>query len=177
MSPESITPIAASSSRHCSHVNARNHRCRMPANASSGLCAYHFRKSQSAQPDPQALAADLLAGINDFSTADSVNAFLGNLVRQLARKRLPRRDAVAFGYLSQLLLNSLSALDRQRRAEQDASEDFDPSKELAAYFNLIRSTPSTTLLLPPRHPAQRRLNRPFRTKQPGAGRSPHPAGV
>lgn len=143
MPAKSVTPIVANSARHCSHVNARNHRCRMLAHGASGFCPYHSRKSESVQPDPETLAADLLRGIRDFSTAGSINAFLGNLVKQLARKRIARRDAIAFGYLSQLLLNSLSALDRQRRSEEDsgASENFDPSKELADYFAHIRSTP------------------------------------
>ena len=143
MPAKSVTSLAPSSSRHCTHINARKHRCRMLAHGASSFCPYHSRKSESAPPDPEALATDLLRGIRDFSTADSINAFLGNLVRQLARKRIARRDAIAFGYLSQLLLNSLSALDRQRRSEEDsgASENFDPSKELADYFAHIRSTP------------------------------------
>jgi hypothetical protein len=31
----------------------------------------------------------------------------------LARKRIERRDAIAFAYLSQLLLNSLAAMDKE----------------------------------------------------------------
>jgi hypothetical protein len=37
----------------------------------------------------------------------SEGLFIGNVVKQLARKRIERRDAIALAYLSQLLLNSL----------------------------------------------------------------------
>jgi hypothetical protein len=69
----------------------------------------------------EAVANELLDGIEDFANADSINLFLGNLVKQLARKRIGRRDAVALAYVSQLLLNSLTALDLQYEAEQAAA--------------------------------------------------------
>lgn len=97
-----------------------------PANGArrSTLCAYHANHLKAAVPavDPEVLAAELLGDIKDFSTAGDVNFFLGNLVKQLARKRIARRDAIALAYLSQLLLNSLRALDRQFQAEEDAQD-------------------------------------------------------
>ena len=47
------------------------------------------------------------------TSAASVNLFLGNVVKQLTRKRIQRRDAIALAYLSQLLLNSLAAMDKE----------------------------------------------------------------
>src|SRR5260370_24400603 len=99
----------------CQCQNARGQRCHMlidqnhrPANgaASPTLCAYHAGRLRAGVPavDPEALAADLLGDIDDFSTARSVNLFLGNLATQLARKRIARRDALALAYISQLLL-------------------------------------------------------------------------
>jgi hypothetical protein len=106
----------------CQHLNAKGDRCRMfTSDLNSTLCPHHTRlrlKQQRRQHDAD--AAELLGHLTDFSTADSINAFLGNLVKQLARKRIARRDAVALAYISQLLLNSLTALDRQFDAERDA---------------------------------------------------------
>jgi hypothetical protein len=65
----------------------------------------------------EAVANELLSGVEDFSTAASVNRYLGNLLKQIARKRIHRRDAIAQAYVCQLLLNSLPALDRQRERE------------------------------------------------------------
>jgi hypothetical protein len=88
------------------------------------LCAYHADRLKATVPavDPEALAADLLGEIDDFSTAGSVNLFLGNLVKQLARKRIARRDAIALAYISQLLLNSLPALERAVEAKKEAEK-------------------------------------------------------
>lgn len=107
----------------CQFISARGHRCRMIADKHPSLCPFHAArsKSQSDSVDPEILAADLLGSIEDFSRADVINVFLGNLVRQLARKRIARRDAIALAYIGQLLLNSLPALDRQLEAEKDAA--------------------------------------------------------
>ena len=80
------------------------------------LCAYHSDRLKATIPavDPEVLAAELLTDIDSFTTADEVNLFLGNLVRQLARKRIARRDAIALAYISQLILTSQTAMARQR---------------------------------------------------------------
>jgi hypothetical protein len=82
----------------------------MPAtDSTASFCSEHARQQETRQqtPDPEVVAAELLGDLEDFSTADAVNRFLGNLVKQLARQRIARRDAIALAYLCQLLLNSL----------------------------------------------------------------------
>ncbi len=117
----------------CQFQNARGQRCHMlidqnhrPVNgaARSTLCAYHADRLRANIPavDPEVLAAELLDDINSFTTADEVNLFLGNLVRQLARKRIARRDAIALAYISQLILTSQTAMARERAAEEEAVE-------------------------------------------------------
>jgi hypothetical protein len=63
--------------------------------------------------------------VENFSTPDAVNFLLGNLVRQLARKRIHRRDAMAIAYVAQLLLGSISSMDRHDAALRDA-DNADP---------------------------------------------------
>ena len=72
--------------------------------------------------DPEVLAAELLGDIDSFTTADEVNLFLGNLVRQLARKRIARRDAIALAYISQLILTSQTAMAREAVAEKEDAD-------------------------------------------------------
>ncbi len=114
----------------CQYQNARGQRCHMlidehhrSANAAARptLCAYHAQRLKAAVPvvDPEVLAAELLTDIDSFTTADEVNLFLGNLVRQLARKRIARRDAIALAYISQLILTSQTAMARQRADEPE----------------------------------------------------------
>ena len=103
----------------CEHLDARGHRCRMLSAPDGGeLCAHHAQRLSRSTPANDVLTAELLSSIEDFSTAASVNQFLGNLTKQLVRKRIQRRDAIALAYLSQLLLNSLSAMSREEAQTQ-----------------------------------------------------------
>jgi hypothetical protein len=117
------------SESQCQHKNSRGQRCHMLIDKNqrppdgekrSSLCPYHLAQSKAkeAVPDPETLAAELLDDIEHFSTADNVNLFLGNLVKQLARKRIARRDAIALAYLGQLLLNSLPLVWKEIEDEQ-----------------------------------------------------------
>lgn len=132
MSAKHNTPVSANADSYCQHISAKGRRCHMLIDkhhrSPSGekrppLCAYHANllKAGSPAPDPEVVAAELLGSIVDFSTADAVNLFLGNLLKQLARERIARRDAVALAYVCQLLLNSLSALKRESEDDLDAS--------------------------------------------------------
>src|SRR5258708_31317688 len=126
----------------CQCQNARGQRCHMlidqnhrPANGAARLtlCAYHAERLRASAPvvDPEVLAAELLDDINSFTTADEVNLFLGNLVRQLARKRIARRDAIALAYISQLILTSQTAMTRQRAALEQTLEESEHTRLIA----------------------------------------------
>src|SRR6266404_2286223 len=126
----------------CQFQNARGQRCHMlidqnhrPVNgaARSTLCAYHADRLRANIPavDPEVLAAELLDDINSFTTADEVNLFLGNLVRQLARKRITRRDAIAFAYISQLIFTSQTAMARERAAQEETVEEAEHARLIA----------------------------------------------
>lgn len=120
---------------HCQHVSPRGQRCRMLRAADhDSLCTHHLRQGSAAKPDPEVLAAELLGSLNDFSTAESVNQLLGNLVKQLARKRIARLDAIAMAYMCQLLLNSLPPLKKELRAEHDEEAQIN-QREFEAEFH------------------------------------------
>ncbi len=131
MSPKLSTSVSTTVDSHCQHISPKGNRCHMlidnhhrPANGANRptLCAYHAGRLRTTVPavDPDVLAAELLGDIDSFTTADEVNLFLGNLVRQLARKRIARRDAIALAYISQLLLTSQTAMAREEAAENEA---------------------------------------------------------
>ncbi len=112
------------SDEQCQHVNSRGRRCRMLiADDRTTLCPHHFNlsKAENRQQD-EAVAAELLGSIGDFSSAGSVNLFLGNLLSLLARKRIDRRDAMAQAYVCQLILNTFPAIDRQIEAEKEGAD-------------------------------------------------------
>src|SRR5882757_4126204 len=124
----------------CQFQNARSQRCNMLIDTNHGhgtgpatLCAFHAERLRAKIPlvDPEVLAAELLTDINSFTTADEVNLFLGNLVRQLARKRIARRDAIALAYMSQLILTSQTAMAKEIEAEVQAAKDAENNRLIA----------------------------------------------
>ncbi len=149
MSPKLSTSVSTTIDPHCQHISPKGNRCHMlidatprPSNGAARLtlCAYHADRLKATLPivDPEVLAAELLGEIDDFSTAASVNLFLGNLVKLLARKRIARRDAIALAYISQLLLNSLPALVREVEAENEAEEEAEEEAESFEFARRLR---------------------------------------
>lgn len=100
----------------CQHISPRGYRCHMLRLDDESLCAYHLRQTRAAQADPEALAADLLDGTGNLNTATRVNALLANTVKQLARQRIDRQDALAIGYLAQLLLSTVPGVQKEYQA-------------------------------------------------------------
>jgi hypothetical protein len=142
MSRKLSTSVSTTIDHHCQHISPKGQRCHMlidehhrPATGAARptLCAYHADRLRAGVPvvDPEVLAAELLTDITSFTTADEVNLFLGNLVRQLARKRIARRDAIALAYISQLILTSQTAMARER------ADDESEGASGAVFDNLI----------------------------------------
>lgn len=110
----------------------RGQRCRMlRASDQDSFCAHHLRQAAASQPDPEALADELLNSTGDLATASEVNALLANVVKLLARRNIDRKDAIAFGYLSQLLLCSLPDMEKKLEAEHDALALEEVNKSIA----------------------------------------------
>jgi hypothetical protein len=109
----------------CNHRSTVGRRCHMLlAPDHPSLCAFHARVESKAETahDREVAAVELLAGIDNLHTPASVNLFLANLLKQVARNRIPRKNAIAMAYISQLLLNSISVMHRQARDAQIAAQ-------------------------------------------------------
>ena len=131
---EGVTPsvIPNLEQNFCQNISPRGYHCRMLAANGSSLCPHHARKAQRREPEAiEALAADLLDSVEDFQSPEDVNIFLGNLVKQVVRKRVSRPDACTLAYLSQLLLNSFASINsaedraayRAQQEEEEAQEE------------------------------------------------------
>lgn len=140
----------------CQYKNSRGQRCHMLVDKNHrpqegekrpSLCPYHLAQSKAKEdvPDPETLAAELLGDIEHFATADAVNHFLGNLVKQLARKRIARRDAIALAYLCQLLLNSLPPMWKEIEDEQKVRQWLMNSRSQDALLAEQQSTEPKTV--------------------------------
>ena len=95
------------------------------------LCRYHARREEELWGDPESATARELDGLcTDLTTATGVNRALAQVFRMLAQKRVNQRDAVAFGYLGQLLLQTVDGV----RAESVAAFGY------KAWTSQLRST-------------------------------------
>jgi hypothetical protein len=95
------------------------------------LCRYHARREEELWGDPESATARELDGLcTDLATATGVNRALAQVFRMLAQKRVNQRDAVAFGYLGQLLLQTVDGV----RAESVAAFGY------KAWTSQLRST-------------------------------------
>ncbi len=98
----------------CHYTSASGRRCRMlRTNDHPSLCLQHLRQQLQPQPDPGAVAAELLGLIEDFSTATAINKALGRLFAMVAGDRIPPRNAALLVYICQLLLNTLPAMENE----------------------------------------------------------------
>ncbi len=77
------------------------------------LCLQHLRQQLQPQPDPNVVAAELLSSIDEFKTATAINRALGRLFFMVAADRIPPRNAALLAYISQLLLNTLPAMENE----------------------------------------------------------------
>lgn len=143
MSPKQLTV------NQCQFQSVRGQRCNMLVDTKhrhgtgpATLCAFHADRLRAKVPlvDPEVLAAELLTDVNSFTTADEVNLFLGNLVRQLARKRIARRDAIALAYMSQLILISQTAMAKEAAAAEEAARNAAHARMIAS-LNQRRPAP------------------------------------
>lgn len=135
------------------------------------LCPHHLRHSAAAQPDPEALAAELLDLAGDLDSAHDVNILLCNLVKQLARKRIDSKDALAIGYLSQLLLSSLPAMAKESKAESDDRD----ARDLEKFFARARASFQAKRAAEEAAKAARTAPRNSPTTKDAAGAPPQPA--
>jgi len=102
----------------CTHTTANGSRCRMLCmNDKSSLCQMHFDQQRRFEEDDLA-AGQLLGPVEDLQTPAQINDALRRLFQVLARQRIPPRNAAILAYICQLLLTSLSVMERQNlRAE------------------------------------------------------------
>ena len=75
------------------------------------FCLFHAARQEeifALLPEREfALAPELEALAADLTTATGVNRALGQVFRLLAKNHITRKDAVAFGYIAQLLLQTV----------------------------------------------------------------------
>jgi hypothetical protein len=90
------------------------------ASQCASLCAHHASKHKSSGKRAVLKAPEFEALCSDLTTATNINRALAQTFLLMAQGRISRKDAVAFGYLSQLLLQTVSGV----RAEYVAANGY-----------------------------------------------------
>ena len=107
----------------CQHFYPNGVQCRFRGpQLQSGLCLRHFREKFAAvlppsPSDSEDLSADLLPELNEFSSGEDIQKFLARLVVQVTKGRVSPRRAAVLGYLTNQLLHSHRAMDKELESE------------------------------------------------------------
>src|SRR6266852_4231239 len=102
----------------CRHFTADGTRCRLPIlDTRSHLCFRHSALSaavaQPPQNDSEDLSPDLLPELSEFDSAVDINKFLARLVVLVTKGRISPRRASVLAYITNQLLHSHRAIDRE----------------------------------------------------------------
>jgi hypothetical protein len=103
--------------QRCEFTFSDGRQCR---NQRASLCADHASKQKRGGKGSALRAPELEAFCSDLTTATSINRALAQTFLLMAQGRISRKDAVAFGYLSQLMLQTVSGV----RAEYVAANGY-----------------------------------------------------
>jgi hypothetical protein len=121
MTQQTAKPSLINASR-CAHRFANGLRCRLRTpDADSSYCPNHANlvENQRASTDT---AASLTADLKEFRSAIPINDFLARLLLLLAQDRISPRKAAVLAYITNQLLRTLPAIDRELNPKPDKDE-------------------------------------------------------
>ena len=105
-----------SNSNKCLRQFSDGRSCRMlRKNGHPTLCIFHAREEQQLLESDK-LAAEFASLSGKLNTVTDINHVLGKVFTALAEKRISHQTAATFGYLGQLLLQSIPAVKNEINA-------------------------------------------------------------
>src|SRR5690349_5843572 len=108
-------PVDPNSSK-CLRQFADGRSCRMlRKKGHDSLCMHHAREEQQ-QLESEKLAAEFASLSGKLNTVTDINHVLGKVFTALAEKRISHQTADTFGYLGQLLLQSIPGVKNELNA-------------------------------------------------------------
>jgi hypothetical protein len=129
------TKASPASEHRCVHQSADARRCRMlRKSAHPSLCVFHAREEEQLL-ETEKLAAEFASLSGKYVTALDVNHVLGKVFDAFAHKRITSRTANTFGYLGQLLLQSMPQVQREiNRATSNPNAHDEVVRSTIPYF-------------------------------------------
>jgi hypothetical protein len=121
------------------------------------LCVFHAREEEQLL-ETEKLAAELASLSGNLNTGLDINHVLGKVFQALAHRRISPREATAFAYIAQLMLQSMPYVKNEIRWATNDAE---------AYYRMIRqSIPAVRDLPKPESPVT-----PLPTHRPAPARA------
>ena len=99
-------------SPRCTQRFANGKRCRIHAQPDSSFCPGHAKLSQNRR-EAADLSATLTGGLDKFKSPAAINDFLSRLLLLLAQNRISPRRAAVLAYITNQLLHTLSAIEKE----------------------------------------------------------------
>jgi hypothetical protein len=122
MTQQSAEPSSINNSARCAHRYANGMRCRLLApDVDSAYCPTHAGRVEN-QRESADTAAALTADLKEFRSAIPINDFLARLLLLLAEQKISPRRAAVLAYITNQLLRTLPAIDRELNPPPDKDE-------------------------------------------------------
>jgi hypothetical protein len=121
MTQQTAKPSFINNSFRCTHRFANGMRSRLlTLEAGSAFCAH--ANSVENQREPADTAAALTADLKEFRSAIPINDFLARLLLLLAENKISPRRAAVLAYITNQLLRTLPAIDRELNPKEDPNQ-------------------------------------------------------
>ena len=112
MNVKSAKSSPINDSSRCIQRFANGKRCTNFARHDSNFCQSHAKMSE-ARRQAADLADDLTGGLDKFTSPVAINDFLSRLLLLLAQNRISPRRAAVLAYITNQLLRTLSAIEKE----------------------------------------------------------------
>jgi hypothetical protein len=150
--------------------------CRMLRKAGHpALCVFHAREEEQLL-ETEKLAAELASLSGNLNTGLDINHVLGKVFQALAQRRISPREATAFAYIAQLMLQSMPYVKNEIRwATNDAEAYYRMIRQsIPAVRDLPKSQSTPPPPLPTRRPAPTRATTPAAQQSTASVPAPAP---
>src|SRR5690242_8605389 len=136
-----------STDSRCLRTFSDGRQCRMlRRHGHLSLCVFHAREEEQLY-ETEKLAAELACLSGNLNTGLDINHILSKIFQALAQRKISAREATAFAYIAQLMLQSMPYVKNEIRW---ATNDAD------AYYRMIRQSNPAIREIQKSQPALRR---------------------
>ena len=118
MTQSASNPSFINNTARCIYLYPNGRRCRLYATAvNPNFCPAHAPLPAN-QPNPAEIASTLTANLDDFTSAVQINDFLSRLLLLLAQDKISTRRAAVLAYITNQLLRTLPAIDKEEHRDE-----------------------------------------------------------